>query len=1063
MFQRARTIRITTILVLAIGGLVAQASTAAAGEPPPVKSGEITIPWSEFKTLLDRLDQLSAAESKAAKPPSDFLLSAAYYKGAVSGKSLSCEGRIDLEVLTDGYVKIPVFPTSLPVEKATLDGQPVTLTPENDWVHLVIQGKAKHKLVFNFAIPVRGIDEENVGFGTARTAVTLVELNLPWADREVHVLPHSGLTATTNQKETHIKAVLPVTDHVFVSWASATKRAYNIAYADYSARVNGDAVEAEAKLKATVSGQGRVRIPLVGTTVALESVEVDGKPASPYIDGTQFAIDIDETGEHEIVLRFVTKVDRNGGPPHVSFDMPPVPVSTLAFEVPGGNHTIEVTPSQRSDVTYEENTTILKTLLPVTNKVDVSWIAGGRPDKEEELFAYADVSSLCQFVEGVFRCTHDVKYDIRRGKMAAFTFRLPEGWEVFDVSGEDIHSWSESNDGGERKINVLLKYPKDKSATAKIVVEKLVPSIPAKFEMPWLAVDGVERSRGVVVVQLTDEYEIAVSPDENIVRVDASQIPPTLRSSLGSGAAAEVYKYTRSPFQATVSIDRPPVVTARLTADFNLLATIGEESIACDASVRYEVVRGEIETLQIQLPPEIRVNSVNVPDLKDYKTEKTTDSQTLAIVLQRKTKGVVPVTMVYEILNEEAKTEALLPVPTFPGVERVRHTYGIAAPSNIEVVPIDPSAKGMISVNQLPPELKGRASQPVLLAYQFARSPEPVRLNVLKHSYIAVQDSVIDSMNATTIYTRDGTAVTMASLSVHNTQRQFLKVAMETDCKIWNVFIEGQVVTPAKDSEGRILIPLRKSNPGSANLAAFAVDLIYMRPAKSMKTSGRLGVDLPKFDIAINELVWSVYLPEDYRYYKQTGTIRPMTTQYQEINLKQEESYAVSNLYEFSGERNADEQVRKDVQKELRDAKEAGPALNEPKVYMNRALQRQAQVENDLLNISQQRIPQRFQKQTEPTAGGTTPVRPVSTNTPDQGRPILPLRVNIPTEGKIYRFSKLYATENSDGAHIEISYSRPQRLVIIGIVLTLIALGILAAGGVSLRRYWSSRRAKTNA
>jgi len=1054
MLQKATVTITLAAVIFTASWAVAQPAVSVPNKRVPIKSGEVTIPWSEFKELLDRLEKLSKPGAEKPKPPTDYVLSAAYYRGEVRGKALVFDATIELEVFTDQYVKIPVFAASLPVEKTLLDGASVTLTPEKDWVQLVVRGAAKHELTFSFSLPITGEGEENISFKTARTATTLIDLMLPWADRDVQIAPISGLTTTTEGKLTHVKAVLPPTEQVTLSWTSALKKPYNIPFADYRARVEGNSVVVEANLKISVFAKMRVQIPLVSTAVALENVMIDSQTASPYIEGSRFAVYVEKPGDHVIAARFIAPVDTSTGPPRVTFDVPEVPVSSLAFDVPGGNYKIEVTPSQRVQVAYEKDKTTLKAILPVTQKIEVTWIAGVKPGEEEKPFVLSQTSTLCEFAEGVFRCTNLVEYDIRRGKLPLLSFVLPKDCEVFAVNGEDVNSWSETRDGTVRHLNVLFRFPKEKQASVQIVLEKLVSAIPAEFEMPVLEVEGVERNRGVVVFQLSEEYPISLKTSDSVVRVDANQIPANLRTVLKSGATADVYKYNRSPYQISVAITRPPVVPARLNADFSLLATIEEESIKCDGVANYEIVGGQIESLKMILPEGVWVNTVAASDLKNYAVKKTSSTQEVTIEFQRKAKGKVAVTINYEFPIKETVTSAtvpvIIPVPEFPGVERLRQTYAVAAPPHIEVVPVEPTAKGVLSVNEIPAELKNRATMPVLLAFQFVRAPEPVRLKVLKHTHVAVQDVVIDSANVTTIHTREGIEVTMVSLSVYNSRRQFLKTTLPKDSKIWNVFVGGEAISPAKDAEGRILIPLRKSGPGSSDQAVFSVDVIYMQSGDPMKRWGRLKACLPQFDIAINELVWSLYLPDEYRYYRQTGNIRPMTTTYQRINLQRQETYEVSSLYQFSGEMSKDTEVRAGVKRELEEAKgRPGAGAGQPAgtpTFRNLSLQRQAQVENDLLELGQQKIPDRFRRSAAPTQPGVTgkPVEPP--------RPILPLRVSIPTEGKMFRFSRTIVPENADSAYIEISYSKSWLVKLLFLMSVAIASPVATRGWIRFRK-----------
>ena len=55
-------------------------------------------------------------------------------------------------------------------------------------------------------------------------------------------------------------------------------------------------------------------------------------------------------------------------------------------------------------------------------------------------------------------------------------------------------------------------------------------------------------------------------------------------------------------------------------------------------------------------------------------------------------------------------------------------------------------------------------------------------------------------------------------------------------------------------------------------------------------------MELPGLDLTVNEVLWSVYLPDDYEYEKFEGNISLTSGEFAEINLNLEDTFTVSNL-----------------------------------------------------------------------------------------------------------------------------------------------------------------------
>ena len=68
------------------------------------------------------------------------------------------------------------------------------------------------------------------------------------------------------------------------------------------------------------------------------------------------------------------------------------------------------------------------------------------------------------------------------------------------------------------------------------------------------------------------------------------------------------------------------------------------------------------------------------------------------------------------------------------------------------------------------------------------------------------------------------------------------------------------------NSEGKLLVPLNRSQSVNNRLDTFPVEVIYNMSDDPFAIFGSQESSLPAVDLMVSQLVWSVYLPNDYSY-----------------------------------------------------------------------------------------------------------------------------------------------------------------------------------------------------
>ena len=198
---------LAALLSMAIPGLA-----RAQGAPP--RDGWVVLPVEEYRALRERAYPLDPAP---APPPVDATLTRVDYELTLRGDAAIGEARLTVDVLKEGWVKVPV-PTGLLVRGARIDGRPTAViegTPRT-----LLLGKPGRTLAtLEVAVPVvSSAGTESVRVPSSASALTRVSLLVPRRGLEPTVtggfLAESAETAAGTRLVAHAASGEPLA----VSW-----------------------------------------------------------------------------------------------------------------------------------------------------------------------------------------------------------------------------------------------------------------------------------------------------------------------------------------------------------------------------------------------------------------------------------------------------------------------------------------------------------------------------------------------------------------------------------------------------------------------------------------------------------------------------------------------------------------------------------------------------------------------------------------------------------------------------------------------------------------------------
>ena len=112
---------------------------------------------------------------------------------------------------------------------------------------------------------------------------------------------------------------------------------------------------------------------------------------------------------------------------------------------------------------------------------------------------------------GAIKFNDTLEFKILQGKAAGFRIRLPEGFNVLEVKGENIQTWNVEKTKDSRTLVMILSQPVEKSYALKLVGEKILYKFPSEFMLAVPTVEGALQMNGVLLVNNTPGVKTTVT------------------------------------------------------------------------------------------------------------------------------------------------------------------------------------------------------------------------------------------------------------------------------------------------------------------------------------------------------------------------------------------------------------------------------------------------------------------------------------------------------------------------------------------------------------------------
>jgi hypothetical protein len=340
------------------------------------------------------------------------------------------------------------------------------------------------------------------------------------------------------------------------------------------------------------------------------------------------------------------------------------------------------------------------------------------------------------------------------------------------------------------------------------------------------------------------------------------------------------------------SAKAPVVEKLNANAAHEYLVAIGEGVVSLEDTVKYDISSGQLALCEFRTAGEEQVKVVSVegiagsgsdsPGVKRWEHA----GKELKVWLDYGTDSTFSLKISAEISLRGTSDKFSIPpfvATATEGVRREKGNIAVDSDTGVEVQEIGRRKNAiLVDRSELPQSLRSQGAN-ILFGFKHIVPEFRLQFDVMKHTDCSVLIANVDSALHQATVSPLGGVVFRSTFLVQNTQKQYLSVSLPQDAKevrLWSTILIDRPVKPAVDSDGKILIPLKKSSASeSSTQEKFIVELTYLHESSSQRLpnhgengnthtqKGAISLQFPSIDLPINgSTFFEVRLPTGYKW-----------------------------------------------------------------------------------------------------------------------------------------------------------------------------------------------------
>ena len=815
----------------------------------------VFMPYAEY---VKRWQQ---GNEPAAKNIVEAVVTESHYTATVDRSLLRIKASLTVQVLGKPWVEVPIQFGNAAVGKLTVeDGKQVLLKGTGNGTYALLFGQAgEHSVEIELAASIQtSPDGRQVDFNVPAVGVTTFELAIPEADQTVDVQPHLiALPVEAAATETRIKANLGSTTKISASWHPRTSQKPDMdllaAVTNYQKVILRDGlVHTDAFLNYDIlrgeMTELAIAVPVGHRILGVSSsnAKIRGWRAEPGEQRQTVRVEFLSPATDKVSIEVHTERE---------FDSDTIKLAGRDDEGNfNGIHAIDavresgqlaVAGAKDLSLQFEQVTGLVRiedaevhaslrqsgaaTFKFYSSNIHLQVLA-----KPVEARLVLKSSYRFEFADDELKLVADLGYQVERAGVFEFRIALPDELEVDRVESTTGHNVREFHVEGEgpRTLRVVMqqKTGVDVQVGLRLTAHQSFKEASESLELslPIPEPQGAERETAEVYVSASEALEVTTDQES----LEAAQPLPVPPGQIRAGKrVAAAWSFNRRPVTIPLRTNRRPT---RLSAQVATTIEVKEEVIQVSTELIYLVQYAGLDVFRFAVPEDVSarlqitsLGGASAPAIKQkVPAEEAVDGWvTWTVTMQRDVLGSHRFQLTWDVktagetengdgepaaaVEEAESSEVVFQTARVLGLDGSDEKQRVVELSNVSgEIAVRKDRSLSVSAKTLDESLEAidvrelsLLPQTGSLAYRYFKQPVGFRIESTKHEIQKVVETVVTRALVEVVTRRDTQANYRCRYRIRSSERQRLRVDVPGGSELLGVFIDGQQVSPEKNSQ----------------------------------------------------------------------------------------------------------------------------------------------------------------------------------------------------------------------------------------------------------------------
>jgi hypothetical protein len=328
-------------------------------------------------------------------------------------------------------------------------------------------------------------------------------------------------------------------------------------------------------------------------------------------------------GRKKLEVTLQLGMSRQGGWRVVRGQLPVGPATALTLLVPTvGTEIRQQGLADRATFETKAENERIETSLGTGGLVDLQWrpkVTEGQVDQS----LTARSTAVLDVREDSLRLVWQVNLEFGRAFRDAFTFAVPAGYLVEQVTGDNIRGWTAKTVATEQTLDVTLLKPAQGSATVTIQLARrgqVGQGDLAEFNAPSVLVVDAALQQGEITVRRSPRLDLRTVSATGLARADSAggtaaveQLADATDAAVLNVKPFQTFRYVRPPFALRLAATE---LAAATTADVRMALRVAERDTTLDAAVVFRTQGQPLYRVEMFLPQGFELDRLGPGDLE---------------------------------------------------------------------------------------------------------------------------------------------------------------------------------------------------------------------------------------------------------------------------------------------------------------------------------------------------------------------------------------------------------------------------------------------------------------